>query len=329
MSANARVAVVVRTKNRSVLLARALADIFDQTFADLTVVVVNDGGDPAPVDAIAGAYAHLPAGRLMVIHHLHSAGMEAASNAGIRASQSDYIVIHDDDDRWHPDFLLNTVQHLDAHPGVRGVTVRTEIVFEDIIAGEILQTGTQPWCSELTSITLADMMTSNRMVPISFLYRRAVHEEVGYYNEDLDAVGDWEFSLRFLSYNSIDLLSEEPLAYWCQRPSLDGDLGNSVIAAADDHQKFDRYVRDHHLRHEIRQGGLGSLLYLAEMAGAQEAEAAHARRTAELLIDKVDRLAQRMEALEESVQRRTSLTDLAKRPGRFLALIRDVLQGRR
>lgn len=329
MSNTPRVAVVVRTKNRSMLLTRALADIFGQTFQDLAVVVVNDGGDPAPVDAIAGAYAHLPAGKLTVIHHGQSAGMEAASNAGIRATQSDYMVIHDDDDRWHPDFLLRTVEHLDAHPDVRGVSVRTEIVYEEISAGRILQTGSQPWCAELASITLSDMMTSNRMVPISFLYRRAVHETVGYYDEDLDAVGDWEFYLRFLSHYGIDLLHDEPLAYWCQRPSLDGDMGNSVIAAAEDHERFDRHVRDHHLRHEIRQGGLGSLLYLAEMAGAQEAEARHARWVAEQLIEKVDRLAQRMDALEDSVQRRTSLTDLAKRPGRFLALIRDVVQGRR
>ena len=35
--------------------------------------------------------------------------MEAASNAGIKATNGELIVIHDDDDTWHPDFLKKCV----------------------------------------------------------------------------------------------------------------------------------------------------------------------------------------------------------------------------
>ena len=39
--------------------------------------------------------------------------MEAASNLGVRSSESTYIAIHDDDDLWDPQFLERTVATLD------------------------------------------------------------------------------------------------------------------------------------------------------------------------------------------------------------------------
>jgi glycosyltransferase involved in cell wall biosynthesis len=329
MNAQARVAVVVRTKNRPVLLRRALADIFDQSFEDVAVVVVNDGGDPVPVDALARTWDHLPAGRLTILHHEASKGMEAASNAGIGATDSEFISIHDDDDRWHRDFLRKTVGFLDETPQAQGVCVRTDIVYEEIRGGVIEQTGSQGFERELLAITLSDMLRSNRVVPISFLYRRSILERIGGYNEALDAVGDWEFHLRFLSAFPIELLDGEPLAFWCQRPSERGDMGNSVIAGADDHQKFDRYVRDVYLREEAGKTGYGTLLYLAQMHGQQEGAIHELRELAERINSSVDELGRRMASLEETVLNRTSFSDLAKRPARLTVRIVRFLRGNR
>lgn len=329
MNAQARVAVVVRTKNRPVLLRRALADIFDQSFEDVAVVVVNDGGDPIPVDALARTWDHLPAGKLTILHHEASKGMEAASNAGIQATASEFISIHDDDDRWHKDFLKKTVGFLDGMPQARGVAVRTDIVYEEIRGGVIEQTGSQGFERELRAITLSDMLRSNRVVPISFLYRRSILERIGNYNEALDAVGDWEFNLRFLSAFPIELLDGEPLAFWCQRPSERGDMGNSVIAGADDHQKFDRYVRDVYLREEAGKTGYGTLLYLAQMHGQQEGAIHELRELAERICSSVDELGRRVASLEETVLNRTSFSDLARRPGRLTGRIVRFLRGNR
>lgn len=329
MNAQARVAVVVRTKNRPVLLRRALEDIFGQSFEDVAVVVVNDGGDPVPVNALARTWDHLPAGKLTILHHEASKGMEAASNAGIRATASEFISIHDDDDRWHTDFLKKTVGFLDEAPQAQGVAVRTDIVYEEIRGGVIEQTGSQGFEHELRAITLSDMLRSNRVVPISFLYRRSVLERIGSYNEALDAVGDWEFNLRFLSAFPIELLDGEPLAFWCQRPSQRGDMGNSVIAGADDHQKFDRYVRDVYLREEAGKTGYGTLLYLAQMHGQQEGAIHELRELAERINSSVDELSRRVGSLEETVLNRTSFSDLARRPARLTGRIVRFFRGNR
>jgi glycosyltransferase involved in cell wall biosynthesis len=317
--ADGRVTVVVRTKNRPVLLHRALDNILSQSYQDLSVVVVNDGGDPAPVDALAHGYGHLSPGKLTVVHHPTSKGMEAATNAGIRAGRSEFIAVHDDDDRWHQDFLLKTVGLLDGKPTTQGVAVRTNVVYEELRDGTMVETGSFPYWPELQAITLTDMLRINRIVPISFLYRRSVHDHVGFYNEELDVVGDWEFYLRFLQAYPMELLDDEPLAFWCQRPSASGDMGNSVIAAASEHAKFDSLVRDAFLRREAGKTGVGYLLYLAQLSGQQEEAAAEARILADRVVASLDDLSRRISLLEETVIRRTSVLEFVSRPGRVAA----------
>ena len=70
------------------------------------VVVVNDGGEPAEVDRVV-AEAAVP---VEVVHIAPGAGGRCiAANVGVRAAGTEFVVLHDDDDRWHPEFLARTV----------------------------------------------------------------------------------------------------------------------------------------------------------------------------------------------------------------------------
>ncbi|MBO1266864.1 glycosyltransferase family 2 protein [Arthrobacter cavernae] len=268
---SASVAIVMRTKNRPVLLDRAVRDVCQQTYQDWTLVVVNDGGNPEEVESVAGRYADQTDGRLSIIHNVNSVGMEAASNLGVRASDSTYIVIHDDDDEWREDFLQATVDYLERSND-EGVMVRTEIVYERVQDDTIEELSREIFEPELSEITLFDLLRVNRGVPISFLYRRSVHERIGYYDENLPVVGDWEFHLRFAKYSSIGFLDGEPRAFWNQRRESAGDMGNSVISQQDQHRKYDLQVRDQHLREYAEKNGLGALLYLTKILDIQGQE---------------------------------------------------------
>ncbi|MEY2768111.1 MAG: hypothetical protein RI912_1774, partial [Actinomycetota bacterium] len=50
-----KVAVIMRTFERPVLLARAVASVCQQTFTDWELVIVNNGGAPGPVDSVVAA----------------------------------------------------------------------------------------------------------------------------------------------------------------------------------------------------------------------------------------------------------------------------------
>ena len=254
------VAIVLRTRDRAVLLRRALADICAQTFAGWQLVVVNDGGDPAEVEKLLAEQPALT-DRVTVLHNAEPRGMEAASNQAVAASASTYVAIHDDDDTWHPTFLERTVARLDA-TGEAAVAVRTEIVWEHVDGETVTEEGREVFEPGIHAFTLFDLLRANRFVPISVLYRRDVHDEVGPFREDLTVVGDWEFHLRVAqSRRPSGFLDGQPLAFWHQRRKADGALANSVIGQAQEHRLLDLMVREEALREHAHRAGLGGLLY--------------------------------------------------------------------
>jgi len=260
---SARVGVVVRTKDRPFFLERALHDIARQSFSDWSVVVVNDGGDPAPVDRIVAALSRELGSRASVIHRTTGLGRSAAANAGVQALSTEFVVLHDDDDLWAPHFLADSVSWLDRAPEDAGVVSRTEIVYERIDGDRLFETGREPFWGEMTRVTYADMLQVNRFVPIAYLYRRALHDEVGLYREDVHAAEDWEFNLRVLRLHPIGYLRDRVGAYWMQRRGVDGILGNSMFVLAEEHDKYDRMIRDDALRAFAATHGDGLMLYLS------------------------------------------------------------------
>ena len=128
-----RVSVITRTKDRLLLVKRAIRSVLQQTFSDWTHVIVNDGGNARELDLLLKEFEGQYEGRLEVIHNAESQGMQNASNSGIERVDSEFIVIHDDDDSWHPEFLESCVSFLDeAGPDsvFQGVITHTEKIVE-------------------------------------------------------------------------------------------------------------------------------------------------------------------------------------------------------
>ncbi|MSZ60996.1 MAG: glycosyltransferase, partial [Actinobacteria bacterium] len=86
------VAVVMRTYERPIMLARAIASVQNQTFRDWTLIIVNNGGNPGPVeDVVRVAKSATPCGDIQVLHLSERVGMEEASNRGLAATESDFF----------------------------------------------------------------------------------------------------------------------------------------------------------------------------------------------------------------------------------------------
>lgn len=254
-----KVAVITRTKNRPVLLRRAIESVLGQTFQDWTMVIINDGGKKEDIEDLFREYKDRFLGRCQTIHNQTSRGMEAASNIGIRASNSEYVVIHDDDDSWHPLFLEKCVNFMDTnpYPNIRGVITYSIRILERIENNKIIIEHREPFNMWLKSVSLFRMAASNVFPPISFLYKREVLDEIGYYREDLPVLGDWEFNLRFMSKYDIFLIREE-LAYYHHRLSIkSGDYSNSVVGHDNKHIFYDTMIRNELLRKDLERHELG------------------------------------------------------------------------
>jgi glycosyltransferase involved in cell wall biosynthesis len=259
---SAEVAIVVRTRNRPVYLRRALNSILAQTFTGWEAVIVNDGGDADAVESLVAEHAVAIDGRVRVIHHGSSRGRWPSANEGVTETSAPLVVLHDDDDSWHPEFLERAVDYLAAHPDANGVVSRIEIVWEERSGDDVIEVEREPFMPFSTDPLLSDAMLFNRFVPIAFVYRRRLHERVGPFRESLVVVGDWEFNIRALAAGPLEYLGDEAYAYWHQRRDHDGTDGNSVIAHAHEHEKYDARVRDDAFRAYVEEAGPGLALYL-------------------------------------------------------------------
>jgi glycosyltransferase involved in cell wall biosynthesis len=236
-------------------LERAARSVLGQHFSDLVWVIVNDGGDPAVVEALVDRHQRDADGRIQLIHHPRSLGMQTASNAGIAQSESTYVVIHDDDDTWDPNFLERTTAHLEQ-TGAMGVATTTDIVTEAVQDEEITTLGVERRLPDLRSITIYRMCFENLFNPIAFLFRRQVLDDIGHFDQNLRGFGDWDFHLRFLERYDIDYLdTPAALAYYHKRPGAAGDQRNSLNI--DDQQLLADKMFNKWLRTDLERGRLG------------------------------------------------------------------------
>ena len=254
---SATVAIILRTKDRPTFLRRALADVLAQTYLDWVLVVVNDNGDPEPVDQLIDSVRPELDGRIHVVHRTSDPGREAASNTGIDAVDSTFIAIHDDDDTWAPTFLEQTVARLEEQPEP-AVATRTEVIWESMDEGFPV-VSRHLLAPEKSSVRLTDLLERDWVPPISMLYRRSLHASVGMYDTSLSVLGDWDFALKVLSRFPIAFIDGDPLAFWHLRADVDGSAGNSSVAGATEHQYVEGRLRDQYWRDQ-QSNDLGTLL---------------------------------------------------------------------
>jgi glycosyltransferase involved in cell wall biosynthesis len=262
-----KVAIITRTKNRNLFLQRALSSVLKQTFRDFLWVIVNDGGPTDPVNAIAEQARHSNID-VKLIHRDESTGMEAASNHGIRESESEYIVIHDDDDSWQSGFLEKTVSFLDCHACYGGVVTWTELIYEKI-KDKRFQTNKRKIENRIAAITIADMLAYNLFPPVAFLYRRSAFEKVGPYDEAFPVCGDYEFNLRFIEAFDIGVVPTAEANHHF-RPALterSDPNGNTEIAQRKQHVLSQVRIRNKLFRRDLerRTVGIGVLLQVNAM----------------------------------------------------------------
>ncbi|MFG0316884.1 MAG: glycosyltransferase family 2 protein [Planctomycetota bacterium JB042] len=108
------VSVVLPTYDRARTLERAVRSVLDQEFADLELVVVDDGstdGTPALLERIDDP-------RLVVVRLGRNQGGNRARNCGIATARGEIVCFLDSDDAYLPGKVGAVVEHFRAHPSV-------------------------------------------------------------------------------------------------------------------------------------------------------------------------------------------------------------------
>lgn len=239
MAGSELIAIITRTKNRPLFLRRAIQSVQAQTYTNYLHIIINDGGDQSEIVSLLTEILgeNVWASHCIVSTIDSNNHMEAATNAGLavaREREAEYIVIHDDDDTWSPEFLSVMIRELHKYeelvPTVRGVVCRSNQVHEriegNIITVDHLEAHA-PHIPELGLLKLADLLNSDYNFGVNqFLYRLNALVAVGDYDQLFPVLGDWDFNLRFLQHYDIALIPNF-LAFYHRRIGVSGPNANS------------------------------------------------------------------------------------------------------
>jgi hypothetical protein len=184
----AKVSVVIPTYNRAKLLSHCVQSVLGQTHRNIEAIVIDDGSEDETAPLLASWAKADPRLKVILQHHK---GAQAARNLGFQASSGEFVSFMDDDDLWHPEKVAAQLA-----------------AFESKVDGVICQT---VWFKEwpgdhnflFNVIDERDFLARFLALDVVWqtsapLWRRALVERVGQWDERLTSGQDLDFHTRCL-----------------------------------------------------------------------------------------------------------------------------------
>ncbi len=134
MMASDKAGVVIPLFNKEATIGRAVASVLSQSYADLSLVVVDDGSTDAGPDWVEQSAD--PRVRLI---RTPNNGPGSARNVGMRALGTTWVGLLDADDEWSEGFLERTMAKADHAPGVCAVFTRYSVPDLSLRTGDVTE----------------------------------------------------------------------------------------------------------------------------------------------------------------------------------------------
>src|SRR4051812_30973021 len=184
-----RVTFGVATYERDAYLHEAVASCLAQTYDDLEVLVVLDGGANPRVGEVLSAFDDP---RLRTVRHETNRGIAEAYNTIVREARGELIAMLGDDDVAAPDRIARQVAVFDRHPDT-GVAHGAAT----IVDAEGVKRGTWPSRARSPHELLPPLVREhNTLVDPTGMAHRRVYDEVGGYDPTFRLAQDFDFWLR-------------------------------------------------------------------------------------------------------------------------------------
>jgi glycosyltransferase involved in cell wall biosynthesis len=215
----ADVSIVLPTHNGARHLHESIESCLAQTYPHFELIVVDDGSTDA-TSAIAETHARHDS-RVRVIRLDPNRRLPGALNAGFAEAAGRYLTWTSDDNLFRPSALEALVEVLEQQPEI-------DVVYSDysVVDAEGHDLGPGPVAER------AQLLRLNAVGPC-FLYRRAVHDIVGAYAEDLFLAEDYDYWLRVSAAHELHWLRRDLYVYRRHDRSLTATQARGVAQAVE------------------------------------------------------------------------------------------------
>jgi glycosyltransferase involved in cell wall biosynthesis len=207
------VSVIIPCYNQAHYLGEAIASVLGQTYTHYEIIVVDDGS----TDDTARVAARHAGVRCL---RKKNGGLAAARNTGLRASEGDYVIFLDADDRLLPAALEAEVRCLNSDPNCAMAYGHVRLIDG---AGKPLASPAQV---AVESDHYFELLRRNFIwTPGAVVYRRAVLDEVGDFTGSVSAAADYDLNLRVARRHAVRCLDRVVLEYRRHENNMSGSFG--------------------------------------------------------------------------------------------------------
>jgi len=189
------VSILIPTFNRPRYLSEALASALHQSYKNLQVIVVNDGGQD--VSDIINSYND---SRLIFINRRENRGKAFSLNQALARAEGKYIAYLDDDDIYYPNHIETLVNALENQTDCK-------VAYSDLYKAycKIMPDGTRQVLGKVVEISRDFdrflMLFFNHVLHVCLMHSRDLIEKTGPYNEQLNVLIDWDMTRRLVFFS--------------------------------------------------------------------------------------------------------------------------------
>lgn len=213
MTNSALVTIVIPTYNRAALIGHTIRNVFEQTYPNIEVIVVDDGS----TDDTSAALERF--GNQIRVIKQTNAGPSAARNRGLEAARGEIIAFQDSDDSWDPAKLARQVRLLErAGPSVACCLCNARLLYSN-------EPATTSFGRASFDTAFAEGLWTNvpEVLATRFLLfnqcaaiRTDVLRKLGGYNESMRLLEDNDLAMRLAFASPVWAYIRDPLVTWQQ-----------------------------------------------------------------------------------------------------------------
>lgn len=189
------VSILIPTYNRPRYLSEALASALHQSYKNLQVIVVNDGGQNVS-DIINSCNDP----RLIFINRKENRGKAFSLNEALARAEGKYIAYLDDDDIYYANHIETLVNALENQTDC-------QVAYSDLykVYCRIMPDGSRQVLSKVVEISRDFdrflMLFFNHVLHVCLMHSRDLIEKTGLYNEKLNVLIDWDMTRRLVFFS--------------------------------------------------------------------------------------------------------------------------------
>jgi glycosyltransferase involved in cell wall biosynthesis len=197
------ISVVIPAYNRERTIAKAIRSVQHQTYTQWEGIVVDDGSTDATASVVDNIIKK--DNRIRLIRHSANRGAQAARNTGIRAAKGTWISFLDSDDEWLPHSLKVRLD--------KAVECNAAVVHS---GGYIIMNGQklEPYrVSQPSGRVYKTLLTNEKPMFPTLLVKKKALERIGYLDEKVPALQEWDTYIRLAKYFSFAFVPEPTFIY--------------------------------------------------------------------------------------------------------------------